>query len=116
MALQVQPGLLTSRAVGERNVVVRNVVEKVDLLLLEEKTSSNRVDWSIAPSLVEEAAVLIKGIEVVGICLRSEPVQVTNFEVGPLERVSNGLYKFMAGHLPYGNGYKSRHHHHLSIP
>jgi hypothetical protein len=55
MALQVQSGLLASRAVGERNVVVGNIVEGVD--------------WSITPSFVEESTIFVKGVKVVGVCL-----------------------------------------------
>ena len=55
----------------ERDMVVRNIIEEVNLVFLEKQTSSNRVDWSIAPSFVEESAVLVELIEIIGIGLRS---------------------------------------------
>ena len=55
----------------ERDMVVRNIIEEVNLVFLEKQTSSNRVDWSIAPSFVEKSAVLVELIEVIGIGLRS---------------------------------------------
>lgn len=69
----------------EWHVVVGNIVEEVDLLLLQEKTSGNRVDRSITPSLVEETTVLVEGLKEVNVGLGSQPVQVADLEVGPLE-------------------------------
>lgn len=84
MALEVQSSLLAGRTVGERNVVVSNIIEEVDLLLLEKKSGSDGMDWSVTPSLVEESSVLIQRLEEVSVCLRSEPVEVTDFKVRPL--------------------------------
>jgi hypothetical protein len=44
---------------GEGYVVIGDLVEEVDLLLLEHGGRSNGVDGRIAPSLVEEATILI---------------------------------------------------------
>lgn len=38
----------------------------------------------ITPSLVEESAILIQDIEEIEIRLRSQPIKIANFEVGPL--------------------------------
>jgi hypothetical protein len=59
MTAQVQPRLLITRAMGEGYVVIGDLVEEVDLLLLEHGGRSNGVDGRIAPSLVEEATILI---------------------------------------------------------
>jgi hypothetical protein len=70
--------------VGEGNVVVGNVVEEVDFLLLECETGCDRVHGGVTPTLVEETAVLVEGIEVVEVGGAAEPVEVADFEVGPL--------------------------------
>jgi hypothetical protein len=84
MTFQIQSRFLASRAMGKWYMVVGNVVKEMYFFLLQKKTGSNGVDWSIAPTLIKESSVLIKGIEVVEICLRPEPVKVANFKVGPL--------------------------------
>lgn len=40
--------------------------------------------WRITPSLVEETAILIQDIEEIEIGLRSQPIKVTDFKIGPL--------------------------------
>ncbi len=67
MAFVVQSYFLASRAVREGNMVVRDIVEKVDFLLLQEQTSSNRMDRCITPTLVEESSILVKTLEEVEI-------------------------------------------------
>ena len=84
MALVVHSVLFSSGAVGEGNVVVCDVVEEVDLLLLEHKTCGDRVNGSITPTLIEETAVLVKLFKVIDVCGATEPVEVADFEVGPL--------------------------------
>jgi hypothetical protein len=54
---EVLSQLLVWRAMGERHVVVSNLIPEVNLLLVEEEPSGDRVDRSIAPSLVEETAL-----------------------------------------------------------
>ena len=83
VASQLQPRLLPRRAVRKRNMIIRNVIKKMNLLLLQHQSSSNRVHRSITPSLVEESSVLIQGVEVVGVCLASEPVEIADLEVRP---------------------------------
>lgn len=94
MAAQVESCLLTSRAVSERNVIVSDVVEEVDLLLVKQDTSSDGVDRRISPAFVEETSILVKRLEEVDVSLATEPVQVANFEVGPLDIVSKSIRLF----------------------
>jgi hypothetical protein len=54
---EVLSQLLVWRAMGERHVVVSDFIPKMNLLLVEEESSGDRVDRSIAPSLVKEAAL-----------------------------------------------------------
>lgn len=67
MALQVQSRLFASRAMRKRYMVVCNVIKEVDFLLLQHKSSSNRMHWSVTPSLIEETPVLIETLEIVGV-------------------------------------------------
>lgn len=67
----------------ERNVVVCNIIEEVKLLFGEHERCSNRVNWSITPALVEEAAVLVEALKVVDVSLASQPVKIANLKVGP---------------------------------
>jgi hypothetical protein len=83
VATKIQSSLLISRAVSERNVVIGNILEEVNLLLLKEKTSSNRVDRRITPSLIEETTILIERLEEIEVRLAAKPGQATNFKVGP---------------------------------
>lgn len=84
MALEFVSQFVPGGAVCEGDVIVGNVVEEMDLFLLEHDSRSNRVDGSITPAFVEEAAVLVEGLKKVQVCLGSKPVQVANFKVGPL--------------------------------
>jgi hypothetical protein len=70
--------------VGEGNVVVGNVVEEVDFLLFQSQTGCNGVDGSVSPALVEETAILVESLKVIEVSGAAEPVEVTDFEVGPL--------------------------------
>lgn len=81
MTLQVQPGLLAGGTVSEGDVVIGNVIEEVDLLFRKEKRGCNGVDRSITPAFIKESSVLVKRIEIVGICLTAKPVQVANLKV-----------------------------------
>lgn len=84
VAAQVSPRLFPGRAVGEGNVVVGDVIEEMEFILLQHQAGGDGVNRCIAPALVEEAAVLVEGLKVVGVRLGPEPVQVTDLEVGPL--------------------------------
>jgi hypothetical protein len=71
--------------VCERYVIVSNVVEEMDLFLLQEETSGDRMDWSITPTLIKESTILVERLEIVNVGLRSQPVEVADFEVRPLK-------------------------------
>lgn len=75
---------LAGRAVCERDMVIGNVVKKVDLFFLQHQAGGNRVDGSIAPAFVKETAILVESLKIVEVCLRAQPVQVTDFKVRPL--------------------------------
>lgn len=83
VALQVQSLLFVGRAMREWNVVVGNVVEKVNLLLLQHESCCDGVDRSVTPALVEESAILVEGLKVLDVCWAAQPVQVADFKVGP---------------------------------
>lgn len=44
----------------ERDMVVSNVVEKMDFTFVKKETGSNRVNWRIAPPFIEETAIFVK--------------------------------------------------------
>lgn len=88
MALQVGSDLVARRAMREGDVVVGNVVEEMDLVLLQHKGGSDGVHGSIAPSLIEKSTVLVKALEEIDVCLRTQPIKVADLEVGPLIVVS----------------------------
>lgn len=69
---------------GKGDVVVRDLVEEMDLLLLEEESRGNRVHRRVTPALVEKAAVPVQRLEVVDVFLGPQPFQASNFKVGPL--------------------------------
>jgi hypothetical protein len=73
---------------GERDVIISNIIEEVDFLFFQEKTGSDGMHRCITPTFVEESTILIEGLKIVEICLRTEPVQVTNFKIGPLSKKS----------------------------
>jgi hypothetical protein len=82
-ALVVETVFLTRRAMCERNVVVGDVVEEVDLVLGQHQSSSNGVYWRITPALVEEATSLVQRREEVDVGVGAKPIQITNLKVGP---------------------------------
>ena len=84
MTTELLARLLARGAVGEGNVVVGNVVEKVNLVLLQQQAGSNRVHRGVTPALVEETTVLVERFEKVNVGLGAQPVQVADLKVGPL--------------------------------
>ena len=84
MALELEPQILPSRTMGKWNMVVRDVVKKVNFILLQQKARSNGVHWGIAPSLVKESAVSVERFKEVDISLGPEEVEISDLEVGPL--------------------------------
>jgi hypothetical protein len=83
-ASQLVSLLLVCRAVGKWNMPVGDLVEEVDFILLQHQGCCYRVDGSVAPSFVEEAAILIKMLKVFDVSVGSQPVQIADFEIGPL--------------------------------
>lgn len=101
---------------GEWDVVVSDVVEEVDLFLLQEETGGDRMDRGVAPSFVEEAAVFVEVGKEINVCLGSKPVEVSNFEIGPLLRVSTISSINTGEHSQSGSGCRSLHHRHSRNP
>jgi hypothetical protein len=54
---------------GEGYMIIGYVVEKVNLLFLEEKTGSNGVNRCITPSFIKESAILVQRLEKVSVGL-----------------------------------------------
>jgi hypothetical protein len=73
-----------SRIVCEGGVIAGYIVKEVDLILLEHESGRYRVEGCGALPLVEKTALVVQVSEEVHIGLGAEPVQVTDFEVGPL--------------------------------
>ena len=59
MTFIIETFLLGGRTVGEGHMPVSYVVEELNFFLFEQETSSNRMNGSIAPSLVKETPILI---------------------------------------------------------
>lgn len=85
MTPEFQSEIFARRAMGKRNMVIRNVVEEVNLILWKKKAGGNGMDRRVAPSLVEETAIFVERFKEIQIRLRSEPIEVADFKVGPLE-------------------------------
>ena len=45
---------------GKRDMIIRNVVEKVNLIFWKEETGGNGMNRRITPSFVEEAAIFVE--------------------------------------------------------
>lgn len=84
MAFVVELEFVAGGAVGKGDVVVCNVVEEVDFILFQHERGGDRMDRCITPTLVEETAIFVKGGEVVDVGGGPQPVQVADFEIGPL--------------------------------
>lgn len=84
MALQVQSRLFTRRAMSEWNVVVRNLVEEMDLVLSQQQSCGDGMHRCVAPSLVEEATFMVQGVKIIEVGVGSQPVQTSNLKIRPL--------------------------------
>lgn len=91
MALQIQPRLLARGAMRKGHVIIRNLVEKVNLVLLQHQRSGNAVDRRIAPALVEESALMVEEVEVIHIRLAAQPVKTADLEIRPEMAVVPGI-------------------------
>lgn len=92
----IQTVLFASRAMGEWNMIVRNIVEEMNLLLLEHQSRGDGMDRCIAPALVEETACMVQRGEIVDVSIGSKPVQVANLKVGPEMAMVVGLSVIVA--------------------
>jgi hypothetical protein len=81
VAFQLLAQLVAGRTMRKGDVIVSDVVEEMDLFLGQHQACCNGVDRRVTPPLVEEAAILIEGLEVVEVRLRSQPVEVADFKV-----------------------------------
>jgi hypothetical protein len=72
----------------KRHMIVSNIVEKVKLVSIEHQTGGNAVYWSITPSFVEETTRLVEVLKVVHVGFGAEPVEITDFKVGPLVQLA----------------------------
>lgn len=88
MTFQLFPQSIPGRTMCKRNVIIGNVVEEVNLILFQHQASSDRMHRSVAPALIKESAVLIKGVEIVEVSLRTKPVEIADLEIGPLQVVN----------------------------
>lgn len=84
MATKVEARLLSSGAMRKRRVEVRNVVEELDLIFIEQQASCNGVDGRVSPALIEEAAIVVEGFKEVNVGFASQPIQASDLKVGPL--------------------------------
>lgn len=51
------------------NVIVSDIVEKVDVVLWKQERCGDRVNGSITPTFVKETTILIQGLEKVEVSL-----------------------------------------------
>jgi len=84
VAFQLHPFVVARRAVREWDVVIGDVIEEMEFFLFEQEGGGDGVHRGVAPSFVEEAAVVVERVEVVEVGLGAQPVEVADFEVGPL--------------------------------
>ena len=59
------PLLVAGGTMGERHMVVGNVIEEVDLLFLQGQSCTDGMYRGVTPSFVEETAILVEEVEVV---------------------------------------------------
>lgn len=69
MTLQLESRLFSGWAMGERYMVIGDIIEEMYFLFLQCQCSTDGMDWGVAPSFVEETAVSVEGIEEVQIGL-----------------------------------------------
>lgn len=85
VALEVETLLLIHRTMRKGCVVIGNVVEEVNVAAVEHETGGKGVHGCVTPSLVVEAAIAVEGFKEVGIGRGPQPLETTDFKVGPLE-------------------------------
>lgn len=67
----------------ERFVTVSNIVKPVDLRLVGEQSSADRVDRRVSPSLVIETTLFVEVIKELAIRFRTPKVEIPDLKVGP---------------------------------
>ena len=71
----------------------------------------------VSPSLVKETAILIQDFEEIKIGFRSQPIEVTDFKVGPLvEHVSQAVGDAPLDNLRNDNDCRTPRHHRSTSP
>ena len=83
MTFQLQPRLLAGGAVREGDVVVGDIVEEMDLILRQHDGGGDAVHGCVAPAFVEEAAVVVQVVEVIGVGFAAQPIEVADLEIRP---------------------------------
>ena len=84
MTFIIQPFLLTGRTMRKGDMPIRDVVEEMDFFFFQGQRRGDGVHGGVAPTLVEEPAVLVELREVVDVGFGAQPVEVADLEVGPL--------------------------------
>jgi hypothetical protein len=69
VATQFEPEVFASGTMRERDVIVCDVVEKVNVLFRQKEGGGDRVDGSISPSFVKETPVLVQSLEIIEVGL-----------------------------------------------
>ena len=71
----------------------------------------------IAPSLIEETAILVQDLEEIEIGLRSQPVKIPHFKIRPLVKyISQGAWDAQNSSLRSGNGCRTPRRHRSTSP
>ena len=91
MALEINPVLFARWTVREWHMVVRDVIEEMNLAFVERQAGRDGVHGRVAPTLVEKATVAVEGVEVINVRVRAQPVEVPDLEVGPEVAVVVGV-------------------------
>ena len=81
MTFILQTLFLIRRTVREGYVPVTDVLEEMDLIFIEKQTRGNRMNWGIAPSLIEESSILVESFEEVFVSFAAQPIQISNLEI-----------------------------------
>lgn len=75
---------LTNPIRGEINrtdMKIRHIVKPVNFIMIEKQGSTETVDGGIAPTLIEEAALLVEKVKVLAVGLGTPEPQITDLKV-----------------------------------
>ena len=81
MTPELQPQVLSGRAMCERDMIVRDVVEEVDLILVQGEAGSDGVHGRVTPALVEKPAVFVERVKEIEVRLGAQPREGADFEI-----------------------------------